>query len=74
MNKSDIKRGNEHYKANSKKYYETHAVVKQSFKRTCKRMNWNYDNFESVFVKYKITPSLQKVVLYYFFEKVKKED
>lgn len=63
------KKGMEHHNTKPKEYYETHSVVKQSFKRTCKRMGWDFNSFKAIFDKYKITYSLQKIALYFFKNK-----
>lgn len=42
------KRGDKSPRANPKEYYEINSSRRDKFKRTCKRMGWNYLNFEEV--------------------------
>ena len=41
--------GDKNPNAKPKEYYETHAVIKSNFKRTCKKMNWNFEDFIEIY-------------------------
>lgn len=64
-------KGEQNLKAKSKDYYETHPTLRSSFKRTCHRMDWNFDDFEEVFAEWYIRPNdnTKRKKNYYIFKK-----
>lgn len=42
------KKGEAHPSSKPKEYYETHPVVRGSFKITCKNQNWEFDDFYEI--------------------------
>lgn len=41
----EVNTGANSHKAHPKEYYATNSTVRKSFKLTCKRMGWDFDNF-----------------------------
>ena len=61
--------GQNNPKAKPKSYFETNPVVRNNFKRTCMKMNWNFGDFEEVFAEWYISPNGQRQRKYYYKEK-----
>lgn len=51
------KKGEESKKANTIEYYAHNPVLRSSFKRTCKRMGWDFNSFDEVFGEWYIRPN-----------------
>lgn len=50
-------KGENNINAKSMEYYEKTPVLRSSFKRTCKRMGWDFNNFEEIFAEWYIRPN-----------------
>ena len=54
----------------SKEHYEVTKTKRDVFKRTCKRLGWNFNEFEEVFTNdYYVKPSGIRVKLFYYIYK-----
>lgn len=49
--KESYAHGTEHYKALSLEDFATKPRFRSSFKRSCKRMGWDFDDFEEIYVE-----------------------
>lgn len=56
-------------KLENKEYYSNHSIRRGSFKRTCKRAGWDFNDFEEVFAEYFIRKDNYKEKKYFYFEK-----
>lgn len=63
--------GANHHNSKPKEYYETHSVPRNNFKRACKSMGWDFDDFEEVFSEWYIRPNGRKLSYYNYFYKAK---
>lgn len=50
-------KGEGNISAKPMEYYEKTPVLRSSFKRTCKRMDWDFNNFEEIFAEWYIRPN-----------------
>lgn len=57
---SEQRKGEKNSNAKDMKYWETHSIRRANFKRTCKSMGWNFDDFDEIFVEYHIYPNEKK--------------
>ena len=59
--------GDKNPKFNPKEYYEINSTTRASFKRTCRRQGWNFDDFIEVNSRYKSGNNKK----YYYIKKTK---
>lgn len=58
-------KGVKNYKSKKKDYYETNPIVRTQFKRTCKRQEWNFEDFEEI----KSNEKYLRSIKYFYKEK-----
>lgn len=58
--------GQNHFRSKPKEYYEINSTRRNDFMRTCKRMGWEFSDFEEVFSEWHISSSGRRVKKYYY--------
>lgn len=58
--------GEKHFNAKPKEYFEETPTLRSNFKTTCKRMNWDFNEFQEVFAKFYIRPNGEKERMYFY--------
>ncbi len=56
--------GKNNSKAKPREYYATKTTARGDFKKTCKRQEWDFNNFKEIFVEWHITPNGNKIRKY----------
>lgn len=65
--------GEKNPKAKPKEYFENNSTTRSHFKETCRRMNWDFEDFKEVFAEWYVKPSGKRERKYFYIEDVKEE-